>query len=176
MRAERANMAKVFEHPRPFTQRSVLVTEKATKGKPTATVAVRPEAAKYLSPFETGGRHHIPGRGIALVVPKNVRLDQYGQLPSKPSALKDKRNVFVGTIQTKAGPVSGFWQRFGRGSVWRNGKWIKRGRLKLLARFEEALPVRKPLGFHSLALREVNAKLPDALREAIAKSLATAKR
>lgn len=167
MRAERANVAKVLDHPRPFTQRSVGVPSKATKSKPTAAVAVRPEVAKYLAPFETGGRHHIPGRGIGLVVPKAVRLDQYGQLRGRPRALGQRKNVFVGRVQTKDGLVDGFWQRMG-------GK--KGGKLKLLARFEDALPVRKRLGFRTLAEREVRAKLPAALRQAIAKALATARR
>lgn len=166
MRAERANLLKVLDHPRPFTQRSVGVPSKATKGKPTATVAVRPEVARYLAPFETGGMHHIPGRGIGLVVPKTVRLDQYGQLRGRPRALGNRRNVFVGKVQTKDGLVEGFWQRMG-------GK--KGGKLKLLARFEDALPVRKRLGFQALAAREVRAKLPAALRAALTKALATAR-
>ena len=166
MRAERANLVKVLAHPRPFTQRSVGVPSKAAKGKPTATVAVRPEVARYLAPYETGGQHHMPGRGIALVVPKAVRLDQYGQLRGRPSTLGNRRNVFVGTVQTKDGSVNGFWQRVG-------GK--QGGRLKLLARFEDALPVKKRLGFQAVALREVKAKLPTALRTQLAKALATAR-
>lgn len=141
-RAERAAMTEVFAHPRPFTQKSVLVT-KATKASPIATVFIKPEVAKYLAPYEFGGKHELPGKGTILLNPKNIRLDQYGQIRGKPRAIGDKANVFAGVVQTKSGPVWGFWQRM-KG---------KRGgpRLKLLARSGEALTVKKRLGFDQTA-------------------------
>ena len=59
-RAEKAALSEVFSHPRPFTQRSVLV-KKATKARPTAVVYIRPEVAAYW-------RRMKSGEGIALRV------------------------------------------------------------------------------------------------------------
>ena len=163
-RAERDNLKRVLKNPRPFTQRSVVV-EKATKARPTATVKIRPEVARYLAPYEFGGTHELPGKG--LLNPKGVRLDQYGQLTrGKVKTLAAQRNVFVGTVQTEKGPVKGFWQRAG-------GR--KGGRLKLLVRFGEALPVTKRLNFRVTAQDAAKRAFPAALRAALDRALATAR-
>jgi len=167
-RGERDLITRTFEHPRPFTQRSVLV-DKATKGAPTATVYVRPEVEKYLLPYETGGLHYLPGRGIALLNPKDIGLDQYGQLrKGTTQRLKGKQSVFVGTIQTRGGPVTGFWQRL-------KAAGATGGRLELLIRFGDDLPVNKSLGFEALGVSLVQKGFSQVFQDAIDKALATAR-
>jgi hypothetical protein len=181
-RAENAAMLTVFKHPRPFTARSVQVG-KATKSDPTATVFVRPEVAKYLQPYETGGLHVLPGK--ALLAPVDIRLDQYGQLPRSTMAiLKARKDIYIGPIQTNSGVVTGVWQRL---SVSRSGNQRRRrlgqggvfdatqGALKLLIRFGNAVEVTKRLHFQDRAKALIQAKATVALTTAIEKALATAR-
>jgi hypothetical protein len=168
-RAERAATTQVFEHPRPFTQRSVLV-DKATKVAPAATVYVRPEAAEYLAPYEFGGVHHLPGLGRVLLNPKSLKLDPYGQIRGKPRSIGDRRNVFVGTVKTKAGPVWGFWQR-----LKVKAKAAGQPRLKLLVRGGEALAVHKRLGFEDRARAVVQAQARAVFDIELAKAIASAR-
>src|SRR5277367_1865987 len=106
MRAENVNISKVFKHPRPFTQRSTQVERKATKASPIAIVSVRPTQAAYLAPFEEGGVHHLPG--TALLNPKDINLDQYGQLrKGQIKALANRADTFWATIKG----ITGLWQR-----------------------------------------------------------------
>lgn len=165
--AERTNIGQTFKSPRPFTVRSVLV-DRAVKQSLTATVYVRPEVARYLLPYETGGQHWLPGRGVTLMEPEHVGLDQYGQLRKGTTArLKAKRSVFVGPVQTKDGVVNGFWQRLK----------AKAGepRLRLLIRFGDNREVTKRLGFQSRAARMVQAGFSQAFADAIDKALASAR-
>ena len=148
--AERTAILGLFAHPRPFTQRATLV-DKATKGHLVATVRIRPEAVPYIAPYEFGGLHNVPGRGINLLEPVGIRLDQYGQVRGKPRSIGDRANVFVGTVQTKVGPVWGFWQRL---------KGKKGGpHLRLLLRAEAATSVHGHLHFidRAIAIVRVNA-------------------
>jgi hypothetical protein len=184
-RAERAAMPQVFKSPRPFTANSVVVT-RATKSSPTATVFIRPEVAKYLQPYETGGMHVLPGAGNALLNPKDINLDQSGQLPRRMTAqLNARKDVFVGPITTKDGQtINGFWQRL---DVTRQGNARRKrrergtifssahGALKLLIRFGDALPVHKHLDFRSRASTVVAANAGPAFARALAKALATAR-
>src|SRR5882724_2786221 len=65
---ERRNLAKVFDRPTPFTLGGIAV-KGARKSDLTAIVYVKPIAAAYLAPFETGGRHFL-GAKRGLLVPK----------------------------------------------------------------------------------------------------------
>jgi hypothetical protein len=184
-RSERAAMPQVFKSPRPFTVNSVLVN-RATKGMPTATVFIRPEVAKYLQPYETGGLHVLPGAGTALLNPKDINLDQSGQLPRRVTTqLNARKDVFVGPVTTKDGKtINGFWQRL---DVTRQGNARRRrreqgtiystahGALKLLIRFGDALPVKQHLDFRTRAGSVISANVGPAFARAIAKALATAK-
>lgn len=183
--AERLAMPQVFKHPRPFTANSVF-TARATKASPIATVFIRPEVAKYLKPYETGGLHVLPGQGQVLLNPKDIGLDQYGQLPRQAAArLKGRQDVFVGAVKTKDGKtIRGFWQRL---DVTRNGKVRRKrrgtgtiyspehGALKLLLRFGDALPVRKHLDFKLRAAKVVAVNAGPAFARALARSLSTAR-
>jgi hypothetical protein len=164
--AEQANIKEVFEKPKPFTVNAIGV-KGATKRNLTAIVFVRPIAAKYLAPYEDGGRHELPGR--ALLNPKNIRLDQYGQLTRATlQRLKARSDVFIGPVNTKHGVVNGVWQR----TKARRG--VRAG-LKLLIRFGDALPVGKRLGYGAKA-RDVVAKgWHAAFDRAMARALATAR-
>jgi hypothetical protein len=164
-RAETANMAKVFKSPRPFTAKSTQV-DKATKSKPwMAVVKIRDEVAKYLMPYEFGGRHVLPGP--ELLNPINTSLDQYGQLRRNAvKRLAARKNVFFATIRG----VTGFWLR----SPQVKGK--ARGPLKLLLRFGDALPVKQHLNFHAVGHAVIKATFVAAFKNAMANAIATAKK
>ena len=183
-RGETASMADIFKHPRPFTAKSTQVN-KATKGSLSADVFIRPEVAKYLLPYEFGGVHVLPGK--ALLDPVDIRLDQYGQLPKNAmNRLKARGDIFIGTIQTKAGPIGGVWQRMAR---TRTGGKARRSRksdagaviaatrpgdaLKLLIRFGTALPVKRHLGFRGRARAILQAASGSAFASAISKALSS---
>ena len=155
-KAETDAIPSVLRNPRPFTRKSVQV-DKANKSSLTARVFIRPEVAKYLAPYEFGGRHVLPSR--ALLNPKNIRLDQYGQLGRTAIArLAAKPNVFKGQVHG----VRGFWQR------------LKGDRLKLLIRFGDAVEVRKRLEFASRGEAIVRKTFPAAFRNALAKAIGSA--
>ncbi len=158
LRAERDAIPTVFRNPRPFTRRGVVVT-KATKGNPVATVSMRPEIATYLAPYEFGGKHELPSK--ALLNPKGIRLDQYGQISRTATrTLSASPKVFAGQVRG----VHGFWRR------------LRDHRLKLLLRFGDALVVRKHLGFRLRAVALVRAEFPAAFNRAMARALATMRR
>ncbi|NID15395.1 hypothetical protein [Luteibacter yeojuensis] len=164
--AEKENIKATFEKPKPFTVNAVGVRG-ATKRTLTATVFMRPVAAKYLAPYEQGGVHKLPGR--ALLNPKNIRLDQYGQLTrSTLQRLKARRDVFIGPVNTKHGPVNGVWQRTKAARGQPAG-------LKLLIRFGDALPVKKRLGWVSTAKGILERGWHGAFERAMARALATAR-
>lgn len=174
--AENAAMTTIFKHPRLFTQRAVLGRDiqRATKANPTAIVSVRPEVAKYLAPYEFGGVHATPGR--ALLNPKDIRLDQYGQLPRNiMKRLAARPDIFIGSIDTKHGKVAGVWQRLKAPKRGRGAKGKPAQHLKLLIRFGEALPVHKQLGFVARGAAVVRAQGAEAMRAAVERALRTAR-
>jgi hypothetical protein len=184
-RAELAGIKSTFTNPRPFTQRSVLV-DRANKATLSATVHVRPEVAKYLAPYETGGVHVLPGKGTIALDPVDAKVDQYGQLPKGTvKRLTAQSNVFVGPVTTKSGAtLTGVWERLDitrTGNVRRKRRGRGRiydathGALKLLVLFGGALPVNKSLGFMKRGAAVVAANAPAAFERAIAKALATAR-
>lgn len=188
MQAEQDNIRSVFERPKPFTQNSLGI-KRATKSNPVVVIFMKDITAKYLKPYEVGGAHALPGK--ALLNPKDIRLDQYGQLPKSTLArLKARPDIFIGPVRTKAGLVNGVWQRFtdtNRVSLLNNkGKRLRglnravseahpAGRLKLLIRFGDAIPVNKKLRFGATAKRIVDAGLSPAFADAMARAAATAK-
>src|SRR5471032_100476 len=175
---ETRNIAHTFKKPKPFTQNSVGV-KGARKDNLVATVFVRPIAAKYLAPYEDGGVHFLSGR--ALLNPKNLKLNAYGQLPRGVLArLKARKDIFIGPVKTKAGSVNGVWQRIPP----KDGKAARRGRsavaaqpghLKLLIRFGDAIQVNKRLNYRSRAMAVVERGFAAAFRESLGRALETAK-
>jgi hypothetical protein len=160
------NIASTFKKPKPFTQKSVGV-QGARKDTLTATVFVRPIAAKYLDPYEGGGRHVLSGR--ALLNPKNIKLDQYGQLPRKVlDRLKARKDIFIGPVKSKSGTVNGVWQRV-------PAKRKQPAHLKLLIRFGDSLAVNKRLNYRSRAKALVDRRFNAVFGETMAKALASAR-
>ncbi|ATW30290.1 hypothetical protein BJP41_08160 [Candidatus Williamhamiltonella defendens] len=103
--AQKDNLQSRLDNPTPFTVHSVASTA-ARKTKLNAKVLIRPTAAEYLAPEEFGGTRHLGGK--ALLNPKGVRLNKYGNLPKgKLSGLEANPNVFARSVDG----ASGFWQR-----------------------------------------------------------------
>lgn len=186
MRAERLNIASVLEHPRPFTANSVMVGKRATRALPRVTVFVRPEVSRYLEPYEFGGLHVLPGQ--ALLVPVNVRLDQYGQLPKNTmQRLLARPDVFVGRVRG----IMGVWQRIPEETERQKRRRIRgllnagltaaeiaggvKHKLKLLIRFGDDLPVQKHLNFERRANEVAAATWSREFDAAMTKALASAR-
>ncbi|NTZ82209.1 hypothetical protein FCJ61_04045 [Burkholderia metallica] len=188
--AEGENLADTLANPSPFTRRSIGV-KRARKNDPTAVVFMKDIAAGYLEPYEVGGVHKLNSR--ALLNPKNIRLNQYGQLPRGTLAmLKGRPDIFIGAIKTASGEtINGVWQRptntarvtllNARGK--RLGKLNKidtsqsngRGRLKLLIRFGDALPVKKRLNWGARARQIVDRWIDRDMQDALAAAMKTAR-
>ncbi|MDY7560205.1 hypothetical protein [Pseudomonas sp. AB6] len=172
------NISLVFKKPKPFTQKSVGV-KGARKDNLTAIVFVRPIAAKYLEPYEVGGLHVLSGR--ALLNPKDIKLNAYGQLPRNVlERLKARKDIFIGPVKTKSGSVNGVWQRIPpkEGQKARRGRAAsvaQPGHLKLIIRFGDPIIVNKRLNYRSRAQAIVNRRFNAVFGDAMAKALATAK-
>ena len=165
-KAESDNIKATFKHPKPFTVNAVGMRG-ATKRNLTAQVFVRPIAAKYLAPYEGGGTHELPGR--AVLNPKDIRLDHYGQLTRATlKRLKARPDVFIGAVKTAAGMVNGVWQRT-------KPKRGQPGGLKLLIRFGDALPVNKQLNYGAHAKMIIDRGFNMAFSRAMARAKATAR-
>jgi hypothetical protein len=167
MRAERGATKSLFDNPRPFTQRAFLVEQAKPGSEPVATVYTRPEAERYLEPYEFGGDHVLPGK--AALIPVDAQTDAYGQLPKGYMArIAQRQNVFVGTVRG----VTGVWQRLninakGKSVAKRSAKTV--GGLRLLVRFGNAVPVKKHLDFEARARSVVAANFMVRMRAALAK-------
>ncbi len=164
--AEVANLQKTFPSATPFTLKSLAIL-KAKKGNPTVTIFIKDKTARYLEPFETGGRHVLNSR--ALLNPKDIDLNQYGNLPrGKLAALRGRSDVFIGPVKGNNGQsINGVWQRIP----------ARKGRsagLKLLIRFGDALPVKQRLHYQSKASQVVAANIDRVFNGAMARAIATA--
>ncbi|HBL6966151.1 TPA: hypothetical protein LSH94_002371 [Morganella morganii] len=179
--AQKVAMQRNLDNPTPFTVKSVK-SRGARKSDLKAKVFVMNTAAAYLEPFEIGGVHKL--NGSALLNPKAIKLNKYGNLPSnKLSSLKSKENTFIGDI----GGVNGVWQRKkakkgkkGRKRLQRSPNGTRRDRKKqpmpkLLIRFGDALPVEPVLGYQDRAMKMTQALLPQEINRAIAEAIRTAK-
>jgi hypothetical protein len=179
-RAEVENLRSTFRNPSPFTLRSIRITP-ARKSAPEATVFVMDKAEKYLVPYEFGGVHQLPGP--ALFNPKDIGVNQYGQLPRGIMAkMRGRKDIFIGAVQTNHGRINGVWQRLdisksgakrkkraGRGGL--HDKHL--GALKLLIRFGDALPVTQHLDYFKRAQQIVSRNFRREFGRALAKAIAT---
>ncbi|HGJ5854967.1 hypothetical protein [Arsenophonus nasoniae] len=179
--AQKVALQRQLENPTPFTLKSV-GSKGARKDDLRAKVFVRDIAASYLEPFEVGGVHKL--NSAALLNPKNVKLNKYGNLPrNKLSQLKSKDNVFMGDING----IHGVWQRKKAKKGKKNKKRLKRssnGTLKaqqkqpmpkLLIRFGDALPVEPVLGYQDRAQKMAQALLPQEISHEFDEAMRTAK-
>lgn len=164
--AEKENLKRTFKHPKPFTVNAIGMRG-ATKRMLEAKVFVKPVAAKYLRPYETGGVHVLPGQ--ALLNPKDVRLNQYGQLSrGTMKRLKGRSDIYIGPIETKHGKIDGVWQRT-------KAKKGNPSRLRLLIRFGDALPVNERLNYGEHAKALIDRRFNAVFGAAMAKAVATAR-
>ena len=99
--AEQKQIEETFDRPTPFTVKSVAVA-KANKTNRTATVYIRPVAAKYLEPYADGGTQVLPGTSRAVLNPKDTGLlNRYGGIPRNAiERLRGRSDVFIGTVTT----------------------------------------------------------------------------
>lgn len=185
--AEQANEHKVLDRPRPFTT-GALRLERATKVRGMATVVMLPATAKYLEPYEFGGKNSLNGKALLKPVGAASDLDQYGNLPRNLiRQLKGRSDIFIGPVKTKAGVINGVWQRVtdegGFATVARGGKLVKTRRnlnigshLKLLVKFQDAHEVKQQLGWFDVAQRTVTRNFSKEFGRALARAMATARR
>lgn len=179
--AQKTAFERHLESPTPFTVKSV-GSVAARKNNLSAKVFVRNTAAGYLEPFELGGQHKLSGS--ALLNPKNIKLNKYGNLPKdKLTQVKAKDNVFIGDLNG----VNGVWQRKtpkkskkGKRRAKRSPNGTRRTRTKqpapkLLIRFGDALPVTPTLGYMDRANTMAQALMPAALSRAINEAISTAR-
>ncbi|WP_340611977.1 hypothetical protein [Xenorhabdus bharatensis] len=185
-KAQKVAFNRKLESPTPFTVKAVR-SKGARKDNLTAKVFVLPTAASYLEPFEIGGVHKL--NGSALLNPKNVKLNKYGNLPrNKLNQLKGKEDTFIGELSTRYGEdVNGVWQRKkakkvkkGKRRLKRSPNGTRRARVKqrppkLLIRFGDALPVEPVLGYQERANQMAQALLPQAINRALSEAIKTAK-
>ncbi|MED8996968.1 hypothetical protein RCM47_21585 [Escherichia coli] len=185
--AEKENLRQKLDNPTPFTVNSVR-SKGATRDSLTGKVFVMNTATAYLEPFEVGGLHYLGEGQKAVLNPKNIRLNKYGNLPkAKLQQLKARPDVFIGKVTTKNGEsVGGVWQR-------KKAKKIAKGRKrkrspngtraarkksrapKLLIRFGDALPVTPVLGYQSLAHDMASRLMKEEMSVALEQALKTAK-
>ena len=204
VKAEKENAAKVLDRPKPYTTNAIGVIG-AKKDRQAATVYMMDRTARYLEPYEFGGKNRLNSRALLKPIAAMRDLDQFGNLPRSyvrkliGQATKGKGHngagrgdVFVGTVQTKAGPVNGIWQRAvdagtkavpmarvdKRGHL-RMGKTRKNlntsGHLVLLVKFADAHPVRQRLGWFNLADRTISRNFRKAMGSALAKAIASSR-
>ncbi len=179
-------MTEVLDRPTPFTLRSVGMRG-ARKDDLEARVFVKDIAAAYLEPFEFGGVHSL-GAKRALLVPKQIGVNQYGNLPRGTLArLKGRSNIFIGSVTFKQSgqTVSGVWQRPVNGGRRGGGSGTKgntqnqiggsRTGLKLLIRFEDPQPVHQRLEYRERAKRVVAANFNRVFGQALRRAIATGK-
>ena len=185
--AEQVNEKKVLDRPRPFTTGAIGV-RKANKSRMEAVVFVRDITAAYLEPYQFGGKNKLNSKALLKPVDAVQDLDQFGNLPRNfLRKLRGRPDIFVGTVQTKAGAVNGVWQRdtsvdvelplFTRGGKLRQAKARRNtsGRLVLLVKFTDAHPVKQFLDWFKVAERTVARNFNRRMGAALARAIASAR-
>lgn len=153
---------KKLDRPTRFTLNAVGV-RRASKRNLKATVFIKDIQAEYLQYAIEGGTRKPKDK--ALVVPRDIRLNKYGNIPGlrggkKIAALLNKPNTFMGTIKGQ----SGIWQRTN-----------KNKRLKLLLAFEDKIEYRKRLDFHKIVAGVAKNRLQRNLKRALEHAVRTAR-
>lgn len=162
---ERTLIDATFKSPTPFTENAYRI-EVATKSKPIAIVAAKDIQAQYLAPYVIGGNRFL-GTKKGMLAPRNIALNQYGNLPrNKVRSLQGRKDIFIGPVTFKKSgkTINGVWQRgqTKRGERYKGGgEYGTRGKhsivegarttLKLLIRFEDTTPAPKHLPFQERA-------------------------
>jgi hypothetical protein len=179
VQAERQAMRSQLDRPSPFTLRGVTMLP-ARKESPTAWVYILPIQAHYLAPSVIGGPQVLVGQNRAVLAPKNVRLDAYGNVPrGLLAALKARPDIFIGPVTFADGhTVNGVWQLPpGERKGGRTGRGITGGRRKgwkLLIRFADPVELKARYRWGEATAQAVKI-FPMELRAALTKALATAR-
>jgi hypothetical protein len=181
-KAETAALSSTVKSPTPFTLRAFGV-QGASKTNLTARVFTRDIQAAYLEPFlNPAGGQQVLGSKRAILLPIEIALDQYGNIPRGAlKSFKGRPGVFIGSVKTKGGKlIYGLWQRPTRPETI-HGKRAMRlanttGHLVLLVRFTQpALIKGHNLDFVGRANKTIAASAPAAWDAAINDALATAR-
>ena len=156
--AVRRRMPNTFDRPVPFTMNAVTI-QTANKSRLTARVFVKDRQAGYLDVQETGGAGRP--KKTAFVIPEAIGVNQHGNMPRGAlQRAKNRKGVFVGQVGKAAGF---FFRAVGKAPV-------------LLARFVRKATYKPRFGFRDRVTQTVKAVAPVALRQALAKAMATARR
>jgi hypothetical protein len=189
--AEKVNEASVLDRPKPFTQDAVGVIGATSKSQQ-ATVFLKDITARYLAPYEFGGPNALNSKAVLTPIAATTDLDQFGNLPRNWMAkLRGRKDIFIGTIRTKNGPVNGVWQRsvedgaavsvtkLTKKGVLRTTKTRRgtntSGKMKLLVKFTDAHAVKQHLGWFDVADRVVKRHFDSVMGKNLARALASAK-
>lgn len=169
---EKKGLASFFDNPTPFTVNSVAI-KYAKKGNPTATVYIRPLAARYIAPYEYGGKQFL-GAKPADLVPISVASNQYGNLPRNTiKKYLNRKDVFLG----KVGSIYGLWQRPTVQTGKRKGGKAANttGKLKLLVSFHDPVNTTKRLNFGARANAVVSRNIKSVFERQLAAAIASAR-
>lgn len=132
--AERKRMTRVLDRPRPFTLNAVQRYSASWNATPIRarvyimdTQSVPTPTAKYLEPYEFGGKNVLNVNSKYLLNPVSQPKDQFGNLPwatlaklrggiakrgGKAYKFKGRGDIYIGTLTPKGGqPINGVWQR-----------------------------------------------------------------
>lgn len=201
--AEQLNEDKRLDRPRPFTKNAIRAIP-ARKELPIAKVVMMDRTAGYLFPYEFGGLNVLNSKVLLKPIESKKDLDQFGNLPRNfTSKLKGRKDVFVGTVKTKIGPVTGIWQRSsvkdpndaaavakarvavahvnkktGRVTVRKTAKSINTtGKLKLLIKFSPAHPIdpKNHLAWFDVAEKLVSKRFNPVMGAHLGRAIAAAK-
>jgi hypothetical protein len=180
--AEQKAMQAQLDRPTPFTLKGVSYIP-ATKNRLVATVFIKDIQAKYLTPEILGGMQVLKGRGI--LKPVDQPVNQYGNLPRGLVArLRGRPDIFIGKVMTKAGEITGVWQRV---NITRSGRQRKHtargalysqqhGALKLLVRIGDPAQVKVRYRWGDAVKATVTSPVIAAeWNAALSRALATAK-
>lgn len=189
--AEQQNEEKVLDRPKPFTKDALGVI-RADKRTLVARMFMKDITARYLEPYQFGGRNVLNSRALLKPIEAVKDLDQYGNLPRNfLKKLKGRSDVFIGPVQTRSGPINGVWQRtvepgsaipvarIGKDGSVRVGKTRKNlntsGKLHLLVRFTEPHEARQYLDWFGVAEKAAKRHFNAVMGRALARAIATAK-
>ena len=114
-KAVTAEMPKIFDHPKPFTENS-LVMKPASKTKLTALVTLKDRQAAYLLLEETGGTRTpdqtTKGSNAALVVAPTLKLNSFGNIPDATvakliaKAAKDRQDIHAAVVKRRMARIA----------------------------------------------------------------------
>lgn len=182
-KAATKEIKETFPTATPFTLNSVRGS-RARKSDPTATIFPGQIAEQYLAPYIIGGRHFL-GSKRGILNPKNVNVNQYGNIAKgRLAALKARGDVFIGQIKTKDGKtINGVFQRGnfvkkarGRAGQTKGVKAIRqKHRLKILIRFGDSLQVHQHLDWFGIAGQVLAANAQSEMDKAFQVAISTAR-